>query len=78
MPDNPTTQKTEEIVTKLLTNTSRQYTESAHAEIFNRLIHTIRNFNLKAERTERFVLLLATAQVILAIAQIYLGFVQFR
>ena len=31
MPENPTKQSTEEIVTKLLTNTSRQYTESAHS-----------------------------------------------
>jgi len=70
---NPKNQSNDEIVNNLLTNSERQYTESAHAEIFRRLIETIAGFNIKAERSEKFMLLLATAQVILAIAQIYLA-----
>lgn len=75
MTNNPTDQSTEQIVSTLLTNKSRQYTESAHAEIWRRLIRTIQDFNQKAARTEKFMLILATAQVALAIAQIYLAFV---
>jgi len=71
---DPKQQTAEEIVTALLSNKRRQYTESSHAEIFRRLILTITEFNAKAARTERFMLMLATAQVILAIAQIWLAF----
>lgn len=78
MPDNPTSQSTEEIVSALLGNKSRQYTESAHAEIWSRLIVTIRDFNQKAQRTEKFMLILAVSQVILATAQIFLGSAQLR
>jgi CHAT domain-containing protein len=70
---NPKDQTIDQIVSTLLTNTKKQYTESSHAEIYNRLIKTISLFNEKAERTERFVLLLATAQVVLAVAQIILA-----
>lgn len=70
---NPDSQTTKQIVASLLKNTSRQYTETAHAEIFRRLTETISDFNKKAERSERFMLVLATAQVILAIAQIVLA-----
>lgn len=55
------------MVATLLTNTQRQYTEAAHAEIYNRLIQTIKNFNAKAEKIEKVMLFLATAQVILAL-----------
>ncbi len=70
---NPKSQSTGEIVDHLLTNTKRQYTESAHAEIFRRLTDTIANFNAKTEKSEKFMLILATSQVILAVAQIYLA-----
>jgi hypothetical protein len=70
---NPKAQSIDEIVASLQTNTERQYTESAHAEIFNRLITTISKFNEQASRTEKFMLFLATAQVILAVAQIILA-----
>jgi len=70
---NPKSQSTEEIVKSLLNNDKRQYTEAAHAEIFRRLIDTIQNFNIKAAKVEKFMLLLATAQVILALAQILLA-----
>jgi hypothetical protein len=70
---DPRTQSTDEIVESLLTNTKHQYTESAHAEIYSRLIKTISDFNAKAARGERFMMILATAQVILAIAQIILA-----
>jgi hypothetical protein len=70
---NPKNQSTDEIIASLLQNTHKQYTESAHAEIFNRLIHTITDFNDKAGRTERVMLILAVAQVILALAQIYVA-----
>lgn len=70
---NPKNQTTDKIVEQLLVNDKRQYTESAHAEIFNRLINTIKNFNQKAERIEKTMLLLAAAQVVLAIAQILLA-----
>ncbi len=70
---DPKQQSTDEIVASLLSNTKSQYTESSHAEIFNRLTKTIREFNTKAERSEKFVLILATAQVILAITQIILA-----
>ena len=67
---NPKNQINDEIVSSLLTNKSRQYTEAAHAEIFNRLIKTIKDFNRKAEKIEKVMLLLALAQVILALTQI--------
>ena len=70
---DPRKQITNEIVESLLTNTKRQYTESAHAEIYNRLISTISEFNAKAERSEKFMMILAGAQVMLAIAQIILA-----
>lgn len=72
---NPQDQTNEEIVKTLLTNTEKQYTESSHAEIFRRLIETIKNFNHKAEKIEKVMLILAGAQVILAITQILLAFV---
>jgi hypothetical protein len=74
--NNPKNQTTDDIVISLLDNKSRQYTESAHAEIFSRLIKTIESFNLKAEKTEKVMLTLAAAQVILAIAQVFLAVVQ--
>lgn len=70
---DPKKQSTDEIVTTLLSNTKSQYTESSHAEIFRRLINTIGEFNTKAERSEKFMIILASAQVILAIAQIILA-----
>ncbi|MDP4030697.1 MAG: hypothetical protein U1C50_01640 [Patescibacteria group bacterium] len=70
---NPKKQSTDTIVAKLLVNKSHQYTEAAHAEIFRRLIATIKNFNLKAEKIEKVMLVLAAAQVILALAQIFLA-----
>ena len=70
---NPKNQSTEQIVSCLLSNTKKQYTEAAHAEIFSRLTTTIKNFNAKAEKLEKLMLFLATAQVILAIAQILLA-----
>ena len=73
---NPKSQTTEEIVSSLLKNDRHQYTESAHAEIFRRLIETINNFNQKAEKTEKIMLLLALSQVILAAPQIFLAFYQ--
>jgi hypothetical protein len=71
--NDPRKQNTSDIVESLLTNTKRQYTESAHAEIYNRLIGTISEFNTKAERSEKFMMILAGAQVMLAIAQIVLA-----
>ncbi len=70
---NPKKQPTDQIVATLLSNKSKQYTESSHAEIFRRLINTISEFNAKAERSEKFMLMLAGAQVILAVAQIILA-----
>jgi hypothetical protein len=70
---NPKIQTTEEIVASLLINKKKQYTESAHAEIFSRLIVTIKDFNDKAERLEKVMLLLAVVQVVLAILQIFLA-----
>ena len=70
---NPKAQTNDEIVDSLLDNTERQYTEAAHAEIFSRLITTIQNFNSKAEKIEKVMLALATAQVILALTQIILA-----
>lgn len=70
---NPKTQSNEAIVATLLTNKKRQYTEAAHAEIFRRLITTIQNFNTKAAKLEKVMLFLAAAQVILALAQIFLA-----
>lgn len=70
---NPKKQTTNTIVAKLLTNKSRQFTEAAHAEIFRRLIETIKNFNQKAEKIEKVMLILAAAQVFLALAQILLA-----
>lgn len=75
---DPKAQGTGEIVDSLLANTSRQYTESAHAEIFSRLIQTIENFNEKADKSQRFMMYLAVSQVILAVAQVVLAIVQFR
>ncbi len=71
-------QTTEMIVASLLTNKRRQYTESAHAEIFRRLIATIENFNRNADRMQRIMLLLAVSQVILAVAQVALAVAQFQ
>lgn len=71
--NNPKDQTNEEIVETLLKNTERQYTESSHAEIFRRLIETIKTFNSKAEKLEKLMLLLAAAQVILAFTQIFLA-----
>ena len=71
--NNPKNQSIDEIVSSLLTNDKRQYTEAAHAEIFNRLIKTIMNFNLKAEKLEKAMLFLAATQVILAITQVFLA-----
>ena len=70
---SPKGQTTEEIVASLLVNKKKQYTESAHAEIFNRLIGTIQDFNRKAERIEKVMLFLAAAQVLLALTQIFLA-----
>jgi len=38
---NPKNQTTETIVASLLSNTKRQYTEAAHAEIFRLLYNTL-------------------------------------
>jgi len=70
---NPKDQTNEEIVAQLLVNEKHQYTESAHAEIFRRLIDTIKEFNVKAEKLERIMLFLAAMQVILALTQIILA-----
>ena len=70
---NPKTQTTEEIVDTLLAYHKSEYTESAHAEIFRRLIVTIKSFNAKAEKIEKMMLVLAGAQVLLALAQIFLA-----
>ena len=70
---NPKKQTTDTIVARLLTNKSHQYTEAAHAEIFRRLIETIKAFNSKAAKIEKVMLFLAAAQVILALAQIFLA-----
>ena len=70
---NPKTQTNDQIVSALLTNNKHQYTEAAHAEIFRRLITTIENFNQKAEKTEKVMLILAFSQVVLAITQIILA-----
>lgn len=71
--NNPKNQTIEEMVESLMTNTQRQYTEAAHAEIYNRLIQTIKNFNAKAEKIEKVMLFLATALVILALTQLFLA-----
>ena len=70
---NPQSQSTKEIVDSLLTNDKHQYTEAAHAEIFRRLTHTIKQFNAKAEKLEKVMLMLAAAQVLLALTQIVLA-----
>ena len=70
---NPQSQTTEEIVSSLLSNDKHQYTESAHAEIFRRLTDTIKQFNAKAEKLEKVMLMLAAAQVLLALTQIVLA-----
>ena len=70
---NPKSQAEDEIVSSLLTNTKKQYTEAAHAEIFSRLITTIKVFNDKTEKLEKVMLYLAGAQVVLAGAQILLA-----
>lgn len=70
---NPQNQANDAIVKSLLTNTKRQYTEAAHAEIFSRLINTITQFNHKAEKIEKVMLVLAFAQVIFALTQILLA-----
>lgn len=75
---DPKEQTTDMIVAALLTNKRRQYTESAHAEIFRRLIQTIERFNKGADRMQRMMLYLAVSQVILAVAQVALAMVQFR
>lgn len=69
---NPKSQNTEEIVASLLQNDKHQYTEAAHAEIFRRLINTIKEFNQKAEKIEKVMLMLAAAQVLLALSQFFL------
>ena len=75
---NPKEQTTDMIVEALLSNKERQYTESAHAEIFRRLISTIEKFNKDADRVQRMMLYLAVSQVILAIAQVILAIVQYQ
>ena len=70
---NPKDQTNEEIVAQLLVNEKHQYTESVHAEIFRRLIDTIKEFNAKAEKLEKVMLFLAAMQVILALTQIILA-----
>lgn len=75
---DPKGQTTDRIVASLLTNKRRQYTESAHAEIFRRLIDTIERFNKGADKVQRMMLYLAVSQVILAIAQVALAVVQFQ
>lgn len=70
---DPKTQNNDEIIAHLLVNDKRQYTEAAHAEIFSRLIGTIKNFNSKAEKIEKVMLTLAFAQVLLALTQIFLA-----
>ncbi len=69
---NPKNQPTEDIVASLLTNEKHQYTEAAHAEIFRRLTNTIKEFNQKAEKIEKVMLMLAAAQVLLALSQFFL------
>lgn len=66
-------QTNEAIIEQLLKNKKHQYTEAAHAEIFRRLINTISNFNVKAEKLEKLMLFLAATQVILALTQIFLA-----
>lgn len=75
---NPKDQTTDLIVETLRSNKERQYTESAHAEIFRRLISTIEKFNKDADRVQRMMLYLAVSQVILAVAQVILAVVQFQ
>ncbi|MEK7457959.1 MAG: hypothetical protein AAB612_00510 [Patescibacteria group bacterium] len=67
---NPKNQTTDTIIESLLSNTSSQYTESAHAEIFRRLMNTMKEFNEKTEKIEKVMLCLAVAQVVLALTQI--------
>ena len=78
MDANPRDQSTDTIIESLLTNKKRQYTESAHAEIFRRLINTIERFNAGADKIQKMMLFLAVSQVILAVAQVALAVVQFR
>ena len=66
-------QTTDIIVESLLNNTSRQYMESAHAEIFRRLINAMKEFNEKTEKIEKVMLYLAAAQVVLALTQIIIA-----
>lgn len=75
---NPKEQSAEMIVDALLTNKERQYTESAHAEIFRRLIATIERFNRESDRVQRVMLYLSISQVILAVAQVALAIAQLR
>ena len=67
---NPKNQTTDTIIESLLSNTSSQYTESAHAEIFLRLMNTMKEFNEKTEKIEKVMLCLAVAQVVPALTQI--------
>ena len=47
--------------------------ESAHAEIFRRLINAMKEFNEKTEKIEKVMLYLAAAQVVLALTQIIIA-----
>lgn len=74
---NPQEQTTEQIVKTLLTNEDRRYTEAAHAEIFVRLMDSIKQFDNASREGGRRIFLLTLTIVSLTILNVVLSIFNF-
>lgn len=74
---NPQNQTTGEIVKTLLVNEERKYTESAHAEIFARLMDTIKEFDSASREGGRRIFWLTLTIVSLTVLNVVLSVFNF-
>ncbi|MFC2153999.1 hypothetical protein ACFLRC_00770 [Candidatus Altiarchaeota archaeon] len=72
---NPIEQESREIVESLLTNTSRQYTEAAHAEMMRRFTESIDRFSKASEQGSRRIFWLTATIVTLTLVNVALAII---
>ncbi|MCL5411321.1 MAG: hypothetical protein M1150_01080 [Patescibacteria group bacterium] len=75
--ENPQKQTNEEIINMLLNNEDRKYTEAAHAEIFVRLMESIRKFDQSSRAGGQRMFLLTIVIVSLTILNVTLAVFNF-
>lgn len=74
---NPQKQTTGEIVKTLLTNEERKYTEAAHAEIFGRLMDSIKQFDYASREGGKRIFWLTLTIVSLTVLNVILSIFNF-